>query len=323
MNNEGLISVIIPVYNVEKYLTQCIDSVLKQTYTNFELILVDDGSKDSSKAICDEYARIDSRIKVLSKQNGGASSARNAGLEVATGKYIYFFDSDDWIAEDALEKLLRICDDNNAELIFFDAYAIEEETGKISTSHYSHKKSYQSNSGYKLMMELIDNKEFHVAPWLLFLKKDFLSRAEIRFEEGIIYEDMIFTYQLFCEAKKIVYLPEYLYYRRYREGSVMTSKVKLQNFESALSVYESVHGYWSSLPNEKKYVKHVIRCAYNGLNVYERLSKADKKTCRDQYINLKKNILQEDAYGDIALKARCYSKSFWFGYKVLEKIGLR
>lgn len=323
MDNRGLISVIVPVYNVEKYLRECIDSVLRQTYTNFELILVDDGSKDLSKNICEEYARNDSRIKVLEKENGGASSARNLGMTVAEGEYIYFLDSDDWIVEEAFEKLLEIIESSDAEVVFFDAYSIDEDTGKVATTHYSHKKAYQSNSGYQLMEELIVNKDFHVAPWLFFLKKDLLDRTKLKFEEGIIYEDMIFTYKLFCEAQNVMYLPEYLYYRRYREDSVMTSKVKVKNFESALKVYYKVHNYWNHLSDDMKSEKHAIRCAYNGLNVYERLNKSDKKVCRDKYKRLRKDILNVNAYGDMALKARCYNKTFWFVYKVLEKIGLR
>lgn len=322
MDNKGLISVIVPVYNVEKYLWECIDSVLKQTYTNFEVILVDDGSKDSSKYICEEYAVKDARIKVMAKENGGASSARNLGLTVAKGEYIYFLDSDDWIVEDALEKLLKICESSHAEVVFFDAYSVDEETGKVTTSHYSHKKNYQINQGYRLMEELISNKDFHVAPWLFFIRKDLLDRKRLKFEEGIIYEDMIFTYKLFCESQRAVHLPEYLYYRRYRENSVMTSRIKKKNFDSAIKVYYEVHDYWKKLPDDRKSERHVVRCAYNGLNVFERLSSSDKKVCRDKYKRLKKDILNINAYDDRALKARCYSKLFWIGYKVLGKIGL-
>jgi len=322
MANKGLVSVIVPVYNVEKYLHECIDSVLKQTYTNFELIIIDDGSKDSSKNICEEYALKDERIRVFSKENGGASSARNLGLTVAKGEYMYFLDSDDWIMERALKSLLETYESNNTEVVFFNAYSVDEETGKVTTAHYSHKKVYQNNSGYRLMEELINNKDFHVAPWLFFMKRDLLDRTNLKFEEGIIYEDMIFTYKLFCKAQQVMYLPEYLYYRRYHADSVMTSKVKVKNFESAVKVYYEVHNYWAMLPEDMKSEKHVVRCAYNGLNVYERLNSSDKKACYCKYKRLKQDILKLNAYGDMALRARCHCKLFWFGYKVLEKIGL-
>lgn len=107
-----LVSVIVPVYNVEKYMRKCIDSIINQTYTNLEIILVDDGALDRSGEICDEYAQIDPRIKVLHKKNGGLASARNAGIKIATGEYISYIDSDDWVETEFIEMLLRgLCRD--------------------------------------------------------------------------------------------------------------------------------------------------------------------------------------------------------------------
>ena len=103
-----LISVIIPVYNVQDYLARCLDSILAQTYQNLEIILVNDGSKDNSGAICDEYAARDDRVQVIHKENGGLSTARNAGLDLAAGEYLSFIDSDDWIASDAYEHLMNL-----------------------------------------------------------------------------------------------------------------------------------------------------------------------------------------------------------------------
>ena len=110
------ISVIIPVYNVEKYLSDCVESVLRQTYTDLEIILVDDGSKDASGRICDDYAKQDLRVRVIHKQNGGLSSARNAGIESANGQYLYFLDSDDWIAENAIELLYEAIKNTQSDL---------------------------------------------------------------------------------------------------------------------------------------------------------------------------------------------------------------
>ena len=111
-----LVSVIIPVYNVEKYMRRCIDSIINQTYTNLEIILVDDGASDRSGKICDEYAQMDHRIKVLHKENGGLASARNAGIQIATGEYISYVDSDDWVETEFIEVLLKGCQDNNAKM---------------------------------------------------------------------------------------------------------------------------------------------------------------------------------------------------------------
>lgn len=167
---------------------------------------------------------------------------------------------------------------------------------------------------------MVDNKDFHVAPWIFLIKKDVLNRTNLRFEEGIIYEDMIFAYKLFCESLKTVYLPEYLYYRRYRENSVMTSKVTLKNWKSAFEVYCKVHAYWEQLPDNMKSEKHVIRCAYNGLNIYEKLSFSDKKVCSMERKQLVEKILNNNAYNEQALKVRCYGKCYWVLYKGLMKI---
>ncbi len=119
-----IISVIVPVYNVEEYIHRCIDSILAQTFKEFELILVDDGSPDQSGKICDEYALIDSRIKVIHKKNGGLSDARNAGLEVAQGEYIGFVDSDDFIESDMYEKLLEACKENSSQIAMCGRYNV-------------------------------------------------------------------------------------------------------------------------------------------------------------------------------------------------------
>ena len=127
-----MISVIVPVYNVEKYLRQCLDSVLAQTYRELEIILVDDGSTDGSGAICDEYATRDSRIKVVHQQNGGLSSARNAGLDLATGEYVAFVDSDDYIHETMLELLYQALVENNADTVICNFERVDEKGDVIS-----------------------------------------------------------------------------------------------------------------------------------------------------------------------------------------------
>ena len=119
------VSIIVPIYNVEKYIHKCIDSILSQTFTDFELILVDDGSPDKCGEICEQYALKDNRIKVVHKENGGLSDARNAGIDVASGKYIYFIDSDDWISPNSIISLLNFAEDNQCEIVqggFYYAY---------------------------------------------------------------------------------------------------------------------------------------------------------------------------------------------------------
>ena len=138
----SLISIIIPVYNVEKYLRQCLDSVLSQTYTNYEVIMVDDGSTDSSYDICLEYSIKDSRFKSFQKENGGASSARNIGLDKADGKYVFFLDSDDWIDKNTFQSLLEIAEAEETDFVVSEAVAFDDATGKEDYSNYFYHKRY-------------------------------------------------------------------------------------------------------------------------------------------------------------------------------------
>ena len=173
MKNDVAVSVVIPVYNVEKYLKECVDSVLKQTYFSYEIILVDDGSTDASAKICDEYAAKDSRISVIHKPNGGLSSARNTGLQKARGAYVYFLDSDDYIVEYALEKLVEAAERDNADIVFFDAVSFADADGDFKVSqNYIRKNNYKSEKGTVVFSQLQKNNEFHSAVPLLFIKKE-------------------------------------------------------------------------------------------------------------------------------------------------------
>ncbi len=316
---QGLISVIIPVYNVENYLRECVDSVLAQTYQNFEIILVDDGSTDASGEICDACAKQDDRIRVFYQENAGASSARNSGLRSAKGEYVYFLDSDDWLNEECFEKLVTCIKRENAEIVFLNAFAIEEKTGKISKKMYSHYKHYNVSNGLQLMNEQIKNKEFRVPPWTMLFKRDFLRRNNLVFTEGIIYEDMIFTFYAFLKAERVAHVPEYLYFHRYRRDSVMTSKKVLKNFVSAVEVYKQVSVQANEFVDYAGTNDYTIRCAYNCFNTYEKLTRCDKKKCVQEYEWVKTNIAKDEHYHDKALKVRCHSKMLWIGYKILIK----
>lgn len=313
----ALVSVIIPVYNAEKYLCDCVDSVLAQTYTELEILLIDDGSKDASGNICDEYAAKDSRIRVIHKQNGGASTARNAGLDAAKGDYIYFVDSDDYIAEDTVEKLLGKAGESEADLVFFDAYSLTANSGELSTANYSHKVRYETGAGYPMLLEMVKNKEFRVVVYLFFIKKELLDKTLLRFCEGIMYEDAIFAYELFYYAAKVAYLPEYLYYRRYREGSVMTSKISAKNYVSGERVYYELKEFIKE--HSIKDNNYIVRYCFNALDCYRALGAADKKKYKADFKKLKNDILESGAYGDKSLKMSCYGKPLWAAYKVIGK----
>ena len=181
----ALISVIVPAYNAEPYLETCLNSLLAQTYRETEVILVDDGSTDNSGRLCDAFARKDARLRVLHKENGGASSARNAGLCAATGKYVYFLDSDDRVVPEFLEKLLDSAETNGSDLVFFDAYTVDERTGAISGENYSHKEQYPPDTGQKLMEKMVANGDFHMGICLQFFRKSLLDEAKLEFSLNV------------------------------------------------------------------------------------------------------------------------------------------
>ncbi len=322
MENQALISVIIPVYNVEDYLRECIDSVLCQTYHNFEIILVNDGSTDSSGEICDEYVEKDERVTVIHQKNGGLSVARNTGLSEANGEYVYFLDSDDYIEKNALETLLVIAQKDNSDIVFFDAVSFADTDDFTVSQNYIRKNSYKTDTGINVFNLMTENKEFHSAVYLMLFKKSFIDNNELIFVPGILHEDMVYTYQSLCLASVVSQCSEALYYRRYRKNSIMTSSKTKKHFTSCLEVCRINNRFTSekfgkSISSE--ICKYLSRCSFNVFNVFDKLEKADKKICKKELKKFKKEVLQNNLFGNTALKMRCHGKIFWFIYKIFEK----
>ncbi len=196
-----MVSVIVPVYKVEKYLEKCIESILAQTYKDFELILVDDGSPDNSGAICDEYAKKDSRIKVIHKENGGASSARNTGIEVAQGEFINFIDSDDIIPVDSLAKLINLQKKNNADLVCC-GYELQHLNNKIEKFVFFDKFvnfCAMDNDDCNIFLSPL----FH-GPCFKLFRNNILKENSVVFDETVFYgEDTIFVYEYLSKCNSV------------------------------------------------------------------------------------------------------------------------
>lgn len=321
MENQTLISVIIPVYNVEEYLHECVDSVINQTYRNLEIILVDDGSTDSSGKICDEYAEKDSRVIVVHKTNSGPSKTRNNGLKIAKGEYIYFLDSDDYLDKNALETLVETARNQNADLVFFSAESFCDDGSEIKQG-YAVNNTYQPKSGYEILTELHNNKDYHCAIYLLFVKHSLLTENKISFlESAYCSEDMLFTYQVYCSAMKAVHCQQSLYHRRFRSNSIVTSTKTERHFRSCCDVYKEIRDYSEKIGKTGDYMatEYTVRCAFNALDTFKKISKEKQSLCKNEYKSLKKDILSYSAFGNTALKMRCYGKAFWFVYKIFEK----
>lgn len=210
MNNPK-ISVIVPVYNAEKYLQRCIDSILNQTFPNFELLLIDDGSKDQSGEICDEYAKKDSRVKVFHKENGGVSSARNVGIDNAVGEYICFCDSDDWVEKTWLLSFFERMCDNDMLITSFNIYENEKRVEF---------KSFVSLSDKRLIIKELEHEGISGYLWCKCFKKSIINTYNIRFNETYpIWEDMDFIYRYWCYSSKIELI-----------GDVVTYNYNMPNF---------------------------------------------------------------------------------------------
>lgn len=216
------VTIIIPVYNVEKYLREAIDSAINQTYKNLEIILIDDGSTDNSGKICDEYAKLDDRIKVIHKINGGLSDARNAGLDNATGKYIMFLDSDDFFELDAAKKMYNEIEEKDADYVIGNYINVTDEGEKWERPVFDLEKF----KPFKLSIYDYKNSFFimNSGVWNKIFKKEFIDKLNLRFVLGLPAEDAIFTTYCFMKAEKVYYTPHIvLNYRQRAEGSISNS----------------------------------------------------------------------------------------------------
>ena len=232
-----MVSVIIPVYNVEKYIGKCLDSIIAQTYKDFEIIIVDDGTKDRSGVICDEYARLDSRIRVFHEINGGVSSARNKGLNYASGDWVLFVDSDDWINEKLLETCCNeISKNENTDVCIFGFKEVEDENVENMMPITSYKTIVAEGKTKLGLQYRIFNRDRDAccdknviklsSPWKMYRKK-FLDDNNIRFTEELVNgEDGVFNLYAYQYAKKIVLVETPLYFYRQRRDSVTQKYTK-------------------------------------------------------------------------------------------------
>lgn len=219
------ISIIVPVYNVEKYIHRCIDSILHQTFKDFELILVDDGSLDNSGKICDEYAKEDDRIKVIHKENGGLSDARNVGLDIAQGEYIAFVDSDDWIEKDMYSILYENIRKYNADISICKTRKIFDSTvdNNITTNNCIILNNEEA-------FDCLFNNKYYASHACDKLYKKSLFDG-IRYPVGKLYEDMFTTYRLFEKANKVVF-SDYIGYNYFqRKDGIVNSKFRPEKLD--------------------------------------------------------------------------------------------
>ena len=280
-----LISVIVPVYKVEKYLNKCVESIVNQTYKNLEIILVDDGSPDNCPKMCDEWAEKDARIKVVHKPNGGLSDARNAGMAVATGEYIAFVDSDDWINEKYIELLYNAVKDNNTKMSACDVEFVYDEDYNCITCEVPDIKLYSAEDA---LAALIQGKEVRAVAWNKLYHKNLLQ--DECFKVGKLHEDEFFTYKIIDKCDCVAYVDCRLYYYVQRSNSIMTTaSIKhLDSLEAGLERLGLFEKKYHNLYKKDK-ITFCKACVLfykntNGLN------KLDKKIYKKRIKQYRRNV---------------------------------
>lgn len=295
------VSVIIPIYNAEKYLKECLDSVIEQTLQDIEIICVDDGSTDNSLQILNEYERQDKRIKVLTQKNLHAGVARNNGLKVATGEYVHFLDSDDWIESEAYEKLYKIIKENDSDIVKFRAYSYNNETKEVTTRAYLNiaevpKKCFETN------LNITENPSDVVnlpdSPWSGLYKREFLINNNIYFDNFICANDTGFFYRCVIQAKKI-FLTKYrpIYYRENLKNSLISKRA--EHFDCQIELYNIVKEECQNLPEsiQKIVINKVLSQIFGWYNICLKqyaLSNAAKRNLKDKMKTFIKVLSKND-----------------------------
>ena len=275
------VSIIVPIYNEEKQLRRCVDSILNQTIKDIEVILVDDGSPDNCGSICDEYEKIDKRIKVIHKINGGLSSARNAGAEIATGEYIGFIDSDDWIEKDMYEKLYSIASSQNSDIakcgynVVCEGTVIEKFIPEVPQGTYEKEEIMDNIFPSTIASKfLFSNKTKYstLTAWSHIYKKEFYDKCDLTFvsEREILSEDFVFNFQAYLKANRITILDNKLYNYDVRIGS-LSRGYRSELYKRKLSFYNCFYKgleqnnlivkYQDRLNNQ--YINNMFECIIN------------------------------------------------------------
>ena len=314
---KDLISIVVPVYNVKQYLEKCIDSILNQTYNNFELILVDDGSKDGSEKICDRYLKKDKRVSVIHKKNGGLSSARNVAIEASKGKYITFIDSDDYVSNIFIETLYKTATKTKADLVisglknyYEDDIVIEDDISKNNCEVISKEETYER----MFLQKGIDVN----ATAKLYLTSLF---DEIRYPEGKLYEDIQIIDKIIEKTKKIAVISYRGYYYLQRRNSIMYGKMSEERMILISKVDELLQFISDKYPNiVDSIIKRYVYCNYHllGRSILDSKYKYLSKQLKNNIMKYRKKILSKNIFSKkekiativLSMGLGCY-KIFW------------
>ncbi|TVY07219.1 glycosyltransferase family 2 protein [Paenibacillus cremeus] len=273
--NEILVSIIVPVYNNEEYLPYCIESILGQSYSNFELILVDDGSKDNGNTICRKFEFQDKRVKVYYQQNSGASAARNLGIENASGKYLMFVDADDYIEKDMLQLLIETAEHENADFVMcgmmVDTYNSQGDL-ILSVKHNMRHRIILGNINIPInILDLVENEKIN-GPCCKLIKTYIVKMNDIRMPHHIsLQEDLYFNLKVLEHANKVCVIESTLYHYNKRPGESVTSRYYAKKYDMTNDVHDLLMEYFVKRCNDEKvlarikfiYIKNVYAAFIN------------------------------------------------------------
>lgn len=324
INLNDLISIILPIYNVDSYLKKCIESVLNQTYSNIEIILVDDGSTDNSPLICDEYKKKDSRVRTIHKKNGGLSDARNCGINLSTGKYLTFIDSDDYVSEDYVEYLYNLIKKNNTKISCCGHYIVKKN--KMYRKTASETKVFTKINA---LNAILYDEEIDLSSWGKMYEKSLFE--DIKFPKGKFFEDTGTTYLLFDKCEGISVGKEIKYYYIIRNESITTKAFNKNKMDLITMTNKMVDFIELKYPELSAGCRRRIMWAY--LSTYTKIvytSKnkylAEKKLLKSYIKKNKKEILKDNKIkkkDKIALLIFNFGDFFfkisWKFYKLLSK----
>lgn len=293
MEKKPLISVIVPVYNVEEYLPRCVDSILAQTYENLEIILVDDGTKDNAGLICDQYAQKDARIKVIHKTNGGLSSARNAGIDIAQGDYLAFVDSDDWIEPDAYEVMLTAARKYDVKLVCAGRYDMDGEQGEKITGLCPEKE--EVISGAELVRRMFTWNHIDSAAWDKLYHRDLFR--EIRYPVGRVCEDVPTTYKIALDAGNVAMYPKPIYNYFHRPGSITMSSISEKTFhfsQHTAAVYADIREHYPEITDAARYLR--VRSLYHILITLDLTDDQTRMRFSQQYDHSRRELKKHTGF---------------------------
>lgn len=302
-----ILSIIVPIYNVEKYLRNCIDSILNQTFEEFELILVNDGSPDLSLEICREYEKKDERIIVVDKENGGLSDARNVGIDIAKGKYIGFVDSDDWVEKSMYETLVYILEKYNADIAQCEYIRAENENIKKKNEDKIVEKCFDRELALdNLYNELTVST---VVAWNKIYKRELFDN--IRYPKGKLHEDEFTTYKLIDRANKIAYINKKLYYYRDTPNSIVNSEYNIRRLDYFEALEERMR-YFEKQENKKIVAKTIVMYYFRLVECYYRDKNINEKEELQKIINNKLKVAYKTLMNNNQIKIRSKIRGTFF-----------